>query len=176
MLVTRRLELHEVQLSHRLAFRRGRKELARVLGTTLPEGWPEFPEAFAPPPAGADLVGESATDLWPGYLFVDRQRGALIGNGGFAGEPDAAGDIEIGYEVAPVFRNKGYASEAVRALVEHAFTHSAIRGVIAHTLATEDASARVLRNVGFHADGEVASDELGAVWRWRLRRDDWPRR
>ena len=77
----------------------------------------------------------------------------------------------MGYEVAPPYRNRGYASEAVRALVDQAFQRVGITKVIAHTLAEENASVRVLRKVGFQWDGQLATEEGGAVWRWKLDRD-----
>jgi RimJ/RimL family protein N-acetyltransferase len=73
--------------------------------------------------------------------------------------------------VAPAYRNLGYASEAVRALVDNALTVSDVTAVIAHTLAEENASVRVLRKVGFHWDGEMVSEDAGAIWRWKTIRD-----
>lgn len=167
MLVTKRLELYEVQLEHKAAFHQGREAFSELLGVAVPLEWPEFPEAFSLPGIGAGSAGEPGPERWPGYLFVDRSKGALIGNGGYAGEPNEAGEVEVGYEVAPAYRNLGYASEAVRALVDHALQVPEITAVIAHTLAEENASVRVLRKVGFQWDGEIVSEDAGAIWRWR---------
>ena len=172
MLVTKRLELREVRLDHKLAFHRGREALSELLGVIVPSEWPEFPEAFALPPTGAVFVGESVHNRWPGYLFVDRSRGALIGNGGYSGEPNQLGEVEVGYEVAPIYRNSGYASEAVRTLVDNALKFSEVTAVIAHTLAVENVSARVLRKVGFLWDGEIVSENASAIWRWKVLRDE----
>lgn len=171
MLVTKRLELHEVRLEHKVAFHRGRLALSGLLGVAVPLEWPEFPEAFTLPGSGAVSVGEPEPNRWPGYLFVDRRKGALIGNGGYSGEPNQAGEVEVGYEVAPAYRNLGYASEAVRALVDNALQDSEVTAVIAHTLAVENASVQVLRKVGFQWDGEMVSEDAGAIWRWRIIRD-----
>jgi RimJ/RimL family protein N-acetyltransferase len=171
MLVTKRLELHEVRLEHKVAFQRGRESLSKLLGVAVPLEWPEFPEAFTLPDNGAASVGEPEPNRWPGYLFVDRTEGALIGNGGYSGEPNRAGEVEVGYEVAPAYRNLGYASEALQALVDNALKVSEVTAVIAHTLAVENASVRVLRKVGFHWEGEMVSEEAGAIWRWRTTRD-----
>lgn len=172
MFVTKRLELHELRLEHKVAFHRGREALSGLLGVAVPLEWPEFPEAFALPVNGAGSVGEPEPNRWPGYLFVDRSKGALIGNGGYAGEPNKAGEVEVGYEVAPAYRNLGYASEALRALVDNALKVSEVTAVIAHTLAVENASVRVLRKVGFQWDGEMTSEDAGAIWRWRTIRDE----
>ena len=172
MLVTKRLELHEVRLEHKVAFQRGREALSGLLGVAVPLEWPEFPEAFTLAVSGAVSVGEPEPNRWPGYLFVDRRKGALIGNGGYSGEPNRAGEVEVGYEVAPAYRNMGYASEAVRALVDNALKVSEVTAVIAHTLAVENASVRVLRKVGFQWDGEMVSEDAGAIWRWRTIRSE----
>jgi RimJ/RimL family protein N-acetyltransferase len=172
MLVTERLELHEVQLEHKVAFQRGREALSGLLGVAVPLEWPEFPEAFTLPELGDVSADEPELNSWPGYLFVDRSQGALIGNGGYSGEPNRAGEVEVGYEVAPAYRNLGYASEAVRALVDNALKVSKVTAVIAHTLAVENASVRVLRKIGFQWDGEIVSEDAGAIWRWRTIRDE----
>jgi hypothetical protein len=39
-------------------------------------------------------------------------------------------------------------------------------------LAVENASVRVLRKIGFQWDGELVSEEVGAIWRWRLQRNE----
>jgi len=39
-------------------------------------------------------------------------------DGGFAGAAGASGSVEIGYEIAPAHRNKGYATAAARRLIE----------------------------------------------------------
>jgi RimJ/RimL family protein N-acetyltransferase len=172
MLVTKRLELHEVRLEHKVAFQRGREALSELLGVAVSPEWPEFPEAFTLPEIGAVSVGEPEPDRWPGYLFVDRGKGALIGNGGYSGEPNSAGEVEVGYEVAHAYRNLGYASEAVRALVDHALKVPEVTAVIAHTLAEENASVRVLRKAGFQWDGEIVSEDAAPIWRWRTIRDE----
>ena len=172
MLVTKRLELHELRLEHKVAFHQGREALSGLLGVTVPLEWPEFPEAFTLPGIEAVSVGEPKFNRWPGYLFIDRSKGTLIGNGGYAGEPNEAGEVEVGYEVAPSYRNLGYASEAVRGMVDHALQVAEVTAVIAHTLAEENASVRVLRKVGFQWDGEIVSEDAGAIWRWRITRDE----
>ena len=170
MLLTKRLELHELRLEHKVAFHQGREALSELLGVAVPPEWPEFPEAFALPGDETGSVGESEPSWWSGYFFVDRQKDTLIGNGGYAGEPNSAGEVEVGYEVAPGYRNLGYASEAVRALVDHALQVAEVTAVIAHTLAEENASVRVLRKLGFQWDGELVSEDTGTIWRWRMTR------
>ncbi|MCA9874825.1 MAG: GNAT family N-acetyltransferase [Anaerolineales bacterium] len=172
MLVTKRLELHEVRLEHKAAFHQGAEALSQLLGVAVPPEWPEFPEAFTLPANDVVAVGDTGSNRWPGYLFIDRSKRALVGNGGYAGEPDGTGEVEVGYEVAPDYRNLGYASEAVRALVDHALKVPEVTAVIAHTLAVENASVRVLRKVGFQWAGELVSEDADPIWRWQITRKE----
>ena len=89
--------------------------------------------------------------LWPAFYMVTRAPRVLIGGINFKSLP-RAGEIEIGYDVAPAQWDLGYATEAVAALCERALTRGATRlcaGVDADNLA----SARVLRKNGFERAG-----------------------
>ena len=170
MTETDRLRLVPLVRVHAEALARGPAALAALLGIAVPMGWPKFPEAFfrhdgSPRPP-------DTPPAWPGYLFVSPAIGALVGNGGFTGPPDAAGVVEIGYEIAPAYRGRGLATEAVREMLAVAFADGAVRAVRAHTLAETTASGRVLEKAGMRFVTEVDGDEGGAVWRWELHRDE----
>lgn len=159
------ITLVPVQLQHKLALKQGKSRLQDLLGANIPEGWPQFPEAFEVREEDAQASG-----LWPSYFFVCPSEGALVGNGGFAAPPDAAGEVEIGYEIAPSFQNKGYATAAASSLVELAFTREAVSAVVAHTLAQENASNAVLRKIGMSMVAELPNPEVGKVWKWSIPR------
>ncbi len=155
------VELIPVQEAHKAALTGG--NLAELLSASIPAGWPHFPEAFTPGGPGGDPA-------WPGFLIVSRAAGSLVGNGGFYGPPDAAGAVEIGYEIAPAFQRRGFATAFVRALIARAFADAKVSAVIAHTLAGENASNAVLRKAGMTFDSAHADPEVGPVWRWRIAR------
>jgi RimJ/RimL family protein N-acetyltransferase len=161
-----RLELVDVEARHKLAFAASRAELGQMLGVRLPDSWPAFPEAFTP--TRADTLASPSG--WGGYFFLDLAEDALIGNGGFHGPPADTGVVEIGYEVAPEFRNRGYAREAVKGLLAFAFADFRVRCVVAHTLADTNPSTAVLVRLGFVHVAELANPEVGRVWRWELER------
>lgn len=151
-----------VRPEHREAYRAGREHLAALLGVSLPQGWPEFPEFFE---------SDTLPDLgptWPACFFIDPDQRCLVGNGGFTGPPDADGCVEIGYEVAPAFRGRGHATRAAQALVDLARSRPEARAVLAHTLAETNASNAVLRKLGLRFVAELPNDEVGRVWQWRL--------
>jgi RimJ/RimL family protein N-acetyltransferase len=119
-------------------------------------------------PAWLALLEESdAADPWvDGFVLIRRADGTVVGRCGFKGPPGADGVVEIAYGIAPEHRGKGYAGEAVTALVGFAFTTGQVRIVRAHTLPETNASGRVLARCGFRWIGEVLDPEDGSVWRW----------
>jgi RimJ/RimL family protein N-acetyltransferase len=158
---TERLRYVPIGPPHRQAFAAG--ALAELLGVSIPAAWPKFPEIFAPGAADADAA-------WNGFLFVNRRAGVLVGNGGFYGPPNAAGEVEFGYEIAPEHQNRGYATEAVFGFIDFAFADARVLLVIAHTLAQKNASNAVLIKAGLEFVAELPNAELGKVWRWQRAR------
>lgn len=82
------------------------------------------------------------------YFLLKGGRPLLIGVGGYTA-PARDGQIEIGYAIVPSQRRFGYASEATRGLVAHAFAHTEVCRVIAHTLPHLAPSIGVLEKCGF---------------------------
>lgn len=86
------------------------------------------------------------------------------GLAGFKGAPDEDGIVEIGYGIDPAYRNQGYTTEAVQALIAWAFQDPACSSVIAPgTRKDNPASNRVLAKVGMRVYDE-AEDALS----WRI--------
>jgi len=86
--------------------------------------------------------------LWYTYwLIVIPVERAGAGFIGFKGYPDEDGKTEIGYGIHPAYQNKGYMTEAIRALVDWAFSHPFCRGITATTV-INPASKRVLEKLG----------------------------
>jgi [ribosomal protein S5]-alanine N-acetyltransferase len=168
---TNNLRLIQVERAHVEALSRDKRDLAAILRATVPEGWPYFPEAFSLPANGSRRSERPPSD-WHGYFFIHPEARALVGNGGFTGEPDDSGAVEIGYEIAPEYRNRGFATEAVQAMIDYAFAHEEVRAVVAHTLAEVNASNSVLRKVGMSFVAEADTPEVGKTWRWQISRDE----
>ena len=102
------------------------------------------------------------------WVLNDQATGTrtLIGNGGILsaeGQPDTA---VLGYSVLEEFWNRGYASEAVGALIPVIFTLPGITRIIATTYPHLTASKRVLEKNGFARTDEIpagAGAEEGTV-------------
>jgi ribosomal-protein-alanine N-acetyltransferase len=96
-------------------------------------------------------------------VIVEAETGSVVGDIGFLAPPDTAGEIEIGYSVVPSRRNRGYASEAVAALLDWAGQQPGVTAVVAGTDADNAASQRVLERAGFHRTG---SRDAEVRWRY----------
>lgn len=103
----------------------------------------------APPPSEADT-------LFGPLQIVLLSSGEVIGGIGFFGPPNADGTVEFGYGVAPEVEGRGYATEAVHALLQHAFSTGRVRRALADTTLANHASQRVLEKAGLEL---VKSDE-----------------
>lgn len=104
----------------------------------------------------AGLLFRAGPAAWPGAnqawghrQVVERATGLVVGGIGFAGPPGAAGEVELGYGIVPSRQGRGYATEAVQAMVTMAWAHPAVTAVLAGTDPGNVASQRVLDKAGF---------------------------
>nr|WP_199755993.1 GNAT family N-acetyltransferase [Chroococcidiopsis cubana] len=108
---------------------------------------------------------------WLPYLFLFHPDRTLVGFGGFKSVPDSRRMVEIGYSVAPSYRGKGFATSAACQLIKIAFESELVDCVSAHTLAEPNASTRVLAKCGMTKVSETVDPDVGAVWRWEIRKN-----
>ena len=150
--------------------------LGELLAADVPESWP--PELYD---AGAIrwmlswLETHPHEAAWSLYYVAERPRSQqgrplLVGIAGYKGAPDASGVVEIGYGIVPEERCRGFASEAVRALLERAFDDSRVEAVIAHTLPNIAPSIGVLRKTGFLFAGSGTDAQEPTAIRFVLER------
>jgi ribosomal-protein-alanine N-acetyltransferase len=174
MIETERLRLVPCELEHFeaiLADDDGR--LAALLGVEVADEWLGFEAAREAMSYSYEYLKSHPSALgWWTYLFIHSADNALVGLGGFRGEADAQGTVEIGYSIAPAYRLRGLATEAARGMIDYAFSHPHVTEVIAHTLPEGNASTRVLQKVGMKRAGIDHDPDEGEVWRWSLKRDE----
>jgi [ribosomal protein S5]-alanine N-acetyltransferase len=113
----------------------------------------------------AALAAEQLVPPWCGYIGWDGTD--PLGFGGFVGQPDEDGVIEIGYLTFPAREGRGVASAVAAGLLAIA-RGEGLSAVIAHTLPEQNASTVVLRRNGFVRSGEAQDSDEGTVWRWRI--------
>ena len=89
-------------------------------------------------------------DQWEWYTIwiIERKDGAKVGELCFKGRNDD-GFAEIGYGISTEYQGRGYATEAVDAMVAWALRQPGVRRVDAETEPDNRASQRVLEKCGF---------------------------
>jgi RimJ/RimL family protein N-acetyltransferase len=99
---------------------------------------------------------EGEWQRWPGgpYLIFSKEDGRLLGGTGFAFETPFR--ASTGYVLAQDAWGRGYAREALRALVDLA-PHLGLRRLYAVCYVEHAASARVLEACGFEREGVLRS-------------------
>ncbi|KUJ68051.1 acetyltransferase [Streptomyces albus subsp. albus] len=150
-LVTERLVLHPLNVA----------EAERLVA-----GGPEGPVRWAPeyPMDGdvsaarrfLDVCARNDGTRHPGAFEIRRREdGEAIGGVDFHGPADEHGSVTIGYGLVPSARGRGYASEALRALLEFARAQGIprVKGDADHD---NTASHHVMRSAGMR---QVAEDE-----------------
>ena len=165
MLSSERLMLPELPLSvvhKRLERPNFRAELATPAGTlsvTFPDSWPGDALPIFP------LLLESA-DPTGQFILIDHSLALAVGLMGSKGGPNEQGDLEIGYGLNLEHWGRGYATEALRALLPHWQATRGVRRVTAETSVSNAASARVLEKCGFVRVGEDWNQDDGPLLLW----------
>lgn len=103
---------------------------------------------------------------WSRYIAVKAEGGGrrvLAGGCGLLGPIELTDDPEIGYGLLTEFQHRGYATEAVTALVAWIFSHPHIRSVNAQTFPDHQPSLRVLAKSGFQLVGPGPGPDEGTI-------------
>lgn len=163
-----RLNLVDGTLALLKAAVEGSAALEALLGVSIAAGWEGFPEAL--PIICSSYEAHPEGQRWGSLFFVEPSVRSLVGFGGFKGAPSPEGVVEIGYAVAPAFRGKGLATNAVAQMVQRAFLDGTVRAVDAHTLGHANPSTRVLEKSKFEKIAEFNDPDEGLIWQWRRER------
>jgi RimJ/RimL family protein N-acetyltransferase len=83
------------------------------------------------------------------WAIAERASGRTIGRIGFFGR-EPAGSLVVGYEIANDHRGRGFAAEALIAVLAHVTSTAPAATVIAETQADHVASRRVMEKAGMH--------------------------
>jgi RimJ/RimL family protein N-acetyltransferase len=114
---------------------------------------------------------------WVQFTVEEQEGGRLVGDVGLSGAAGEPGVLKIGYTIDPAFQRRGYATEAVAALVDYAFGTLGAEVVRAYASADNTASIRVAERVGMRLVERFEHRDEEGVWfgvRYERRRDDPP--
>jgi RimJ/RimL family protein N-acetyltransferase len=170
-----RLELVAMSAAfHAASLSRDRRAMEALLGARVPADWPEerFGQLFL-----TKLREDPKLAPWLARALVLRSEGRMIGHAGFHSAPapqDLAeylpGSIELGYTVFASERRRGYAREAVAALMEFARReHASLTGFVASISPDNEPSLALVRGFGFARIGEYDDSEDGIEHVYALR-------
>jgi len=135
-------------------------------------------------PDGIRVEIERMADRLPGELggwvqlsVEELETGRLVGDVGFSPADDDPDVIKLGYTIAPRFQGRGYATEAIAALIEYAFEtlHADVARIYAS--AVNAPSVRVAEKVGMRLVERIEREYDGEMWhgvRYERRRDEEP--
>ncbi len=131
----------------------------------------EFRDPAGPPPYMAeslpvvrDRLREHPGELeWWNWLVVRRDTRQAVGSVAFAGAPDAAGAVLLGYAMYPEREGSGYATEATQAMVEWAFSQPGVEIVRVLAPVWNTPAVHVAEKVGLRPVGSYEDDEVGEV-------------
>jgi len=107
------------------------------------------------------------------WMFHAQADGRFVGRGGFrhvhVGGQD---EVEIAYALMAAFWGSGMATEMAKAIVTVAFEHLDRTDIVAFTLATNQASRRVMEKVGCTFERDIVHAGLPHVL-YRITREDY---
>jgi [ribosomal protein S5]-alanine N-acetyltransferase len=98
------------------------------------------------------------------WTIISKQENTMVGDLCFVGEPNADGEIEIGYGTYENFRKRGFMTEAVRGMIQWAGNQPDVKSILASTDKSNPASMGVLINNNF-----IQSGETDTLYNWCLR-------
>jgi ribosomal-protein-alanine N-acetyltransferase len=166
---TKRLKLIPCDPEILISAIQGNEVFARKINVRVQDNWTEF--GVGALQYALDRLTESEEEKnWWTYFPIHKQDNTLIGSGGYKGKPTTDGTVELGYEIASGYRNRGLATEMTKGLIENAFRDERVTSIIAHTLGQDNPSTKVLQKCGFEKVEEMNDPEDGLIWKWQLKR------
>jgi RimJ/RimL family protein N-acetyltransferase len=100
---------------------------------------------------------------WWNWLIVARESGEAVGSVAFGGPVGSEGAVLVGYAMYPDHEGRGYATEAVRAMIAWAFAQPGVREVRALAPVWNTPALRVAENVGMRPVASEEDDDVGEV-------------
>ena len=129
-------------------------QAGRLLGAPIPGQWRGEDWRWLGQRPGQAEADPSAMPWLPRVLLLrpaddSRQQPLVVGDAGFHGQPDGDGRVEIGYKVIDGHRRRGYAEEAVRALMAWATAEQGVTRFRASISPQNAPSLNLIRKLGF---------------------------
>jgi RimJ/RimL family protein N-acetyltransferase len=113
----------------------------------------------------ADMQAKQPGDQDPGgawyqYVIERTEDGAVVGDLGAGFYVPGERQVELGYRILPDHRRKGYAKEALAALISHLIEARDIHRFVGVAASINAPSIAVLRSLGFRREGQFRQSFL----------------
>ncbi len=113
------------------------------------------------------VIADKATDQYMGGIGYEVVYNCKAGK-----------QVDIGYFLYPKYQGNGYVSEALRCLIEFAFTKDNVYRINGTCITDNIASAHVMENCGMTREAELIDiewhiDRLKSRYLYRLLRNEW---
>ena len=124
---------------------------------------PELKEAFE------QTILPNVADKTKDYLYstlwtaISKDANKMVGDLCIVGEPNADGEIEIGYGTYEEFQGKGFMTAIVGGIIEWTKMQPIVKSITASTDKTNTASFKVLQKNNF-----IKIEETETLFRWKL--------
>lgn len=137
-------------------------DLAGIESLLVRPGPPPY-MADALPAVGDRLRSHPEEAQWWSWLIAREDTGEAVGVVALGGPPDESGRVLVGYAVYGEHEGRGFATEAVRAMLGWAFSQPGVREVRALAPVWNTPALRVAENVGMRPVASEEDDDVGEV-------------
>ena len=151
MIITERMKVYPISIEKMKEIVEIEKnEILKMAYKEMLEGCLNYPEKY----------------IWYTLWFMEliNSENEIVGNLSFKGITEN-GIIEIGYGIEKEYENKGYMTEAVRAIVKWASEQPVVKQIEAEAEKNNIASIRVLEKCNFVPNGEIGEEGIRCVWK-----------
>ncbi len=139
-----------------------------LIDAHLPAWWPDEHARRVMGRRARQITEDQATAPWLLRAMVRREDRVVVGYINFHGPPDARGRAELGYTVFEEHRRRGYATEAVLAMMGWARQEQGVRRFLLSISPTNAPSLGLAAKLGFAQTGKQMDIEDGLEYVFEL--------
>ena len=151
MIITERMKVYPISIEKlKEIVEKEENEILKIAYKEMLDGCLNYPEKY----------------IWYTLWFMELKdsENEIIGTLSFKGIDDK-GIVEIGYGINEGYENKGYMTEAVRAIVKWASEQPNVKQIEAEAEENNYASIRVLEKCNFVPNGKIGEEGIRFVWK-----------
>lgn len=164
-IVTERLTLMPVTLEMTRELLIGKQDSIKAHNIVCDEKWPTSDTKDILPIINSTLEKNGDPSGFEFWMIVENEEKKIIGDIGFHGKPNEAGEVEIGFGFVERQRSKGYGFEALTGMMNWLEHQEEVKVIKADCLIDNHASVRILEKSGMK---EVFRNQSYIFWRKTL--------